>query len=404
MGQEDAEIFAGARIFGPPAEAYGTGLADLATATSGWNDQSDLVNTYLARMSYIYGRNINAKSGLDAFKSQLIRIEATVQVRDGLYGVFDNCDVVQFLGCLTMAAKSLCGRDVQVYIANTRGSTPKIETLATFANKEIRTRILNPKWAEGMLRHGFSGAIEIDKNVELMFIWDSVHSDTVKEWMWQQVVEKYVFDNMRNQLIHANPHAFKSIAAWALEVARRGMWVPDAATLTQLKDLYIQTNVNYGVTCCHHTCANMAFNQFVVMGSSLSLDQLHQFANTLNRATGRTVNIPAGADAPAAPGPAPGTPGMEVSADEAGEQPAAEAGDEGQRAYEVAKTDPGAPGQPSMPIVAIAGVILLLCLFGAGYFKAEILSLLGFANFSSRISSISSLFSSFSGIYFFMIF
>lgn len=391
MSKEDAEIFARARIFGPPAEAYGTGLSELTTTTTGWDDQSDLVETYLARMSYFYGRNINAKIGLDAFKNQLTRIEATVQVRDGLYGVFDNDDVVQYLGGLTMAAKYLSGKDVQVYIANTRG-TPKIETLATFVNNEIRTRLLNPKWAEGMLKNGFSGAHEINDNVENMFRWNAIQPDSVNDWMWQQVVEKYVFDvNMRNQLIQANPHAFKSLAAWALEAARRGMWNPSAATLTQLKDLYIKANIKYGVTCCHHTCANMDFNQFVVMGSSLSMAQLQQFADIIQKATGKAVTVGSQgtppkpnsgsvstsgqSDSSAGEDAASGKQNQEqsVSQSEVSQSPSSEGS---QKAYEVTKGSQGS-GQSSTPTAAIVGVILLICLVGVGYFRADILSILG---------------------------
>lgn len=391
MSKEDAEIFARARIFGPPAEAYGAGLSELTTTTTGWDDQSDLVETYLARMSYFYGRNINAKSGLDAFKNQLTRMEATVQVRDGLYGVFDNDDVVQYLGGLTMAAKYLSGKDVQVYIANTRG-TPKIEALATFVNNEIRTRLLNPKWAEGMLKNGFSGAHEINDNVENLFRWNSIQPDSIKDWMWQEVVETYVFDsNMRNQLIQANPHAFKSLAAWALEAVRRGMWNPDAATLTQLKDLYIQANIDYGVTCCHHTCANMAFNQFVVMGSSLSMAQLQQFADTLFKATGKAVTVGSQgtpsqpnsgsvstsgqSDSSAGEDAASGKQNQDQSASqsEVSQSPGLEGS---QKAYEVTKGSQGS-GQSSTPAAAIAGVILLICLIGVGYFRADILSWLG---------------------------
>jgi cobaltochelatase CobN len=174
-----------------------------------------------------------------------------------------------------------------------------------------------------------------------------------------------------------------------MEAARRGTWQADSRLLTALGNRYITLVNQFGVTCCHHTCANMAFNQFVVMGSSLSLDQLQQFANTLRGATGRTVDVPAGAPAtpgtpagaPAAPGPgrqpSPATPGMEVRAAETGEQPGeGEIGDQGQRAYEVITGNQGL-GQPSMPAVAIVGVILLICLIAVGYFKADILSLFG---------------------------
>jgi len=390
MTPEQAELYAMARIFGPPAEAYGTGLSELTTTTSGWDNQADLVDTYLARNSYFYGRNINAQSGLKAFINQLTRIEATVQIRDGLYGVFDNDDVVQYLGGLTMAAKTLSGRDVQVYIANTRG-TPKIETLSTFINNEIRTRLLNPKWAEGMLKNGFSGAHEITDHVENMFRWNAIQPDSVKDWMWQEVVKSYIFNSqMRNQLLTANPHAFKSMVAWALEAARREMWNPDAATLTQLKNIYMEETINSGVTCCHHTCRNLDFTNYVVVGSTLSTQQLQEFAAIMEAATGKTVTI-GSTGTPSQPTGSASSQGASSSAGaSSGSQPATESGAQGasesqsasesaqtagsdgsSKTYEVSSKSSSAP-ESSMPIVAILGVIILVGLVGFGYFRGAI--------------------------------
>ncbi|AUB58379.1 cobalamin biosynthesis protein CobN [Methanobacterium sp. MZ-A1] len=388
MDVEDAELYAMARIFGPPAEAYGTGLSELTTTTSGWDDLSDLVDTYLARNSYFYGRNINAKSGLNAFINQLTRIEATVQVRDGLYGVFDNDDVVQYLGGLTMAAKYLSGRDVQVYIANTR-TTPKVETLSTFINNEIRTRLLNPKWAEGMLKNGFSGAHEITDHMENMFRWNAIQPDSVKEWMWQSTVETYMFDSaIRSQFLSANPYAFASAAAWALEAIRRGMWTPDAATTTQLKDIYMNAIHEYGVVCCHHTCGNVDFTNFVVVGSSLSSEQLQEFAAIMEAATGEPVTLgstgtpsqpTASASSSGASSSVGGSSGGEP-ATESGTQSASEsqsssdesAGTDGSsKSYEVSETSSSSP-QSSMPIAAIVGVLILVGLVGFGYFRGAI--------------------------------
>lgn len=389
MNAEDAELYAMARIFGPPSEAYGTGVSEMVPTTSGWVDQSDLVDTYLLRMSYFYGRNINAKSGLDAFITQLKRIEATVQIRDGLYGVLDNDDVYQYLGGLTMAAKSLSGRNVQAYIANTRG-TPKIETLSSFISNEFRTRLLNPKWAEGMLKNGFSGAHEITKNVENMFGWNAVDSGLVKDWVWQEVVETYVFNSqMRNKLLAANPHAFKSMAAWALEAARRGMWNPDAATLTQLKDLYIKANIEYGVTCCHHTCGNMNFNKYVVMGSSLSKEMIQQFSDIMQAATGEPVTAgstgtnseptsSASSNGASASSGASSAGDQPASATETGSQSSSESasssestGSEGSsKSYEVSENKPSS-GESSTPLIAIVGVLCLVGLVGFGYFRGK---------------------------------
>lgn len=386
MNSEDAETLAGARIFGPPPEAYGTGVAQLIPSTTGWDDQSDLVDTYLSRMSYIYGSGIYGISGLEAFKNQLRNVEATVMVRDNNYGLLDNDDVFQFLGGLTMAAKSLSNRDVNVYIANTRGS-PRIETLNQFMSNEIRTRILNPKWIQGMLKEGFSGANEISHEIGHLFAWNAVTPDAVSEWTWQAIVESYILDpTISGQFMQANPYAFASATAWALEAARRGMWNPDATTLTQLIDQYIKTTVQYGVTCCHHTCANMDFNQFLVTGSSLSSYQLKQFADAFEGATGRNIEIPeapVGEDeetntnpdqgsTPSQGSTSTGSPGeastVQAASTEAGQASSSESGS----THEISEVDNQNSSQSNTPLIAIIGVILLICLVGVGYFRNDI--------------------------------
>ncbi|OPY21449.1 MAG: cobaltochelatase subunit CobN [Methanobacterium sp. PtaU1.Bin097] len=399
MNSTDAETLAGARIFGPPPEAYGTGVGQLVPSTTGWDDQSDLVDTYLSRMSYIYGSGIYGISGLEAFKNQLSNVEATIMVRDNNYGLLDNDDVFQFLGGLSMAAKSLSNKDVSVYIANTRGN-PKIETLNQFMSNEIRTRILNPKWIEGMLKEGFSGANEISHEIGHLFAWNAVTPNAVSDWTWQLIAETYILDpKVSSQFMQANPYAYASTAAWALEAVRRGMWNPDVATLTKIIDQYIETTIKYGVTCCHHTCANIDFNQFLVMGSSLSREQLQQYADAYEGATGKTLEIPGNPGEQPEPNPGTVTPGTDVPGGENNEQStnpnqgttspgeastvqaasteAGQASDSGsENAHEISEVSQQNSSQSNTPLVAIIGVILLLCLVGVGYFRNDIRNLI----------------------------
>ena len=385
---DEANNIAIARIFGPSAESYGTGVSNLVTTTSGWEDQSELVETYLRRMSYYYGRDSFAVGGIDPFKNHLKRIDATVQVRDGIYGILDSDDVVQFLGSLSMAAQSVSGKEVSIYLANSRTNNVKIESLSTFLNTELRSRVLNPKWAEGMLNNGFSGANTISKHVEHLFVWNAVSPESVKDWMWDQVIETYVFNSdMRNQLLQANPHAFKSIAAWGIEVARRGMWVPDSATLSQLKDLYIKANVEYGVTCCHHTCGNIAFTNYVVMGTSLNVDQLKQFAAIMESATGKAVTVgttgnpsqptssastSSGASSSPGSSSAGNQPTTESSSQSSSESAPSESGEDSSKSYEVSEKGSSSTSQSSVPLMAIVGVLILVGLVGFGYFRGAI--------------------------------
>jgi cobaltochelatase CobN len=400
MGSKDADILAGARIFGEAPGSYGTGVAAQVPSTSKWKDQSDLVDTYLSRMSYIYGAETYGLQGLQAFKDQLKTVQATVQVRDNNYGVLDNDDVYQYLGGLTMASKSLSGNDISVYIANTR-SNPSIETLDQFMSNEVRTRLLNPKWKEGMLNEGYSGANEISKEIGYMFAWNAVTPDAVKDWMWQQMAQNYAFDsNVRNQMLQANPYAYTSMLGWMLEANRRNMWSADKATLTELANQYINYANQYGVTCCHHTCANIDFSNFVVMSSSLSTAQLKQFADMMNKATSQTLTVDSkGANSQnensgkgqSSTGKSSGSIGSSGSGvgsvgavavttatkSASSSSNSASVASGSKNTYEVSKANSSsASGSSGVPIWAIVGVISILCLLGVGYFKKDILNLL----------------------------
>lgn len=109
-----------------------------------------------------------------------------------------------------------------------------------------------------MLKEGYSGCRTIGKYVKNMFLSD-VTLDAVNDWAWQKVAETYVFDeNLRRQL---DPFVTQSIISWSLEAARRGIWDADAETLNKLSSTYIQTANQFGLTCNHHACANITFNE-----------------------------------------------------------------------------------------------------------------------------------------------
>jgi len=287
---EQAAALAGARIFGEPPGTYGMGVAELVKATTAWDDTRDLVETYMNRMSYVYGRDTFGQPAWEAFGALLRRVEAVVQVRDSLYGVLDNDDVFQYLGGLKLAAEAASGRTVDAYIANTRDAhAPQVQTLQQFLGAELRTRLFNPQWIEGMLKEGFSGARTISDHVANLFGLDAT-TRAVDDWVWRQVAESFVFNEaIRSRL---NPWALQSIIGWNLEAARRGMWQADAATLQRLADAYVQTAAQYGVVCCHHTCANLVFNEWVASYSALPSETLNRFRERLAEATAKTITLP----------------------------------------------------------------------------------------------------------------
>ena len=289
LSPADAANLAAARIFGDAPGTYGTGVSELVKATSAWDSTQDLTDTYLARMSYVYGRNSYGVQAMDAFQQMLGTVDVVTQVRDSLWGVLDNDDVYQYLGGLKLAAEAASGRAVNAYIVNTRNAADlKVQSLSEFVGTELRTRVLNPKWIEGMLKEGFSGSRAISDHIANLF-GVAATLGGVDNWAWQQVANTFVFDkNISSQL---NPHNLQAIIGWSMEAARRDMWQADRDTLQKLSDAYIQSAAQYGVVCCHHTCANLVMNEWIANYTTVDSDTLNKFKQAFSKATEKELQI-----------------------------------------------------------------------------------------------------------------
>ncbi|WP_129599044.1 cobaltochelatase subunit CobN [Anaerophilus nitritogenes] len=289
VSEKEAELLAGARIFGDAPGTYGTGVSTLAETTSAWETQDDLVNTYMNRMSYIYGKETYGKEAKDIFKEALKNVDTVTQIRDSLWGTLDNDDVAQYLGGLRLAAKAASGKDIKTFIINTRkAGDPKVQSLSEFISTELRTRILNPKWIEGMLKEGYAGSAEIGKHIGNMFLMDAT-LDAIDDWGWKSVADAIILDeNVRAQL---DPYVMQSIIGWQMEAARRDMWNADAETMKQIADIYINNAVEYGVVCCHHTCGNVKVNELAASFSTLDQDTMKKFESIFKDATHKDIKI-----------------------------------------------------------------------------------------------------------------
>lgn len=286
LSEQEADTLALARIFGDAPGTYGTGVAELAQATSAWEDQKDLVDTYMNRMSYIYGKTAYGVPSKKVFQEILKTVDVVTQVRDSVWGVLDNDDVAQYLGGLKLAAEAASGEKVQAYIVNTRTGSARVQSFGEFVGTELRSRLLNPKWIEGMLKEGYAVTREIGQHVANLFLVDAT-LEGISDWAWQQVAETFIFDDkIRSQL---DPFVVQSIIGWSLEAARRQMWQTDQETLNKLANLYMQTAAQYGVVCCHHTCANIKFNEWVASYSTLDSSALGASSIIVSKADQRLI-------------------------------------------------------------------------------------------------------------------
>ena len=103
----------------------------------------------------------------------------------------------------------------------------------------LRSRLLNPKWLEGLKRHGYKGAGDISKVLDIIIGWDAT-ADVMEDWMYERVAQRYALDpEMQKWLKSVNPYALQNILDKLLETIQRGMWNASDPMQQQLRDAYL---------------------------------------------------------------------------------------------------------------------------------------------------------------------
>ena len=95
--------------------------------------------------------------------------------------------------------------------------------------------MLNPKWYEGLLEHGYEGVRQIEAHVTNTLGW-SATTGQVSSWVYKQLTHTYVLDEeMRRRLAELNPTASVKVANRLLEAHERQYWSPDESVLDALR-------------------------------------------------------------------------------------------------------------------------------------------------------------------------
>ena len=105
----------------------------------------------------------------------------------------------------------------------------------------FRTKVLNPKYLDGLKRHGFRGVGEISKLTEYIFGWDAT-SDVIDDWMYDSLTEQYLLDEKtREWMRDENPYALMEMVNRLQEAIDRGMWDASGDMKQKLRDILLET-------------------------------------------------------------------------------------------------------------------------------------------------------------------
>lgn len=229
------------RVFGSKPGAYGAGLQAMIDERL-WANKADLGEAYLEWGGYAYGAKTDGTAAKDALKTRLSQTEAIVQNQDNReHDLLDSDDYYQFEGGAAAAIHTLQGQDRPIYHNDhSRPERPVIRTLDEEISRVVRSRVVNPKWIDGVKRHGYKGAFEIAATVDYMFAF-SATTGAVKNHHFDLVHAAFIEDDDTRDFINDhNAPALREIADRLLEAIDRGLWTPKSnsakATLEELSN------------------------------------------------------------------------------------------------------------------------------------------------------------------------
>ena len=223
------------RVFSNQQGAYGANV-NMMIDGGAWTDPEELANMFETHKGYAYGRSGEPAQHRALFESELAGVELTYQNLESVeLGVTDIDHYVDGLGGMSKAVAKARGQAAPVYIVDATQGDTKVRTLGEQIDLETRTRMLNPKWYEGMLKHGFEGVRNIEVHVTNTMGW-SATTGSVSPWVYQKISETFILDpEMRARLAELNPKSSARVADRLLEACERQLWTPDAETLAGLK-------------------------------------------------------------------------------------------------------------------------------------------------------------------------
>jgi len=223
------------RVFSNAEGAYGSNV-NLLVDNSRWESEEELADTYTSRKCFAYGRDGKSQAQAKVLESMLSTVDLAYQNLDSVeVGITSLDQYFDTLGGISRAVKrARKGEEVPVYISDQTSGDGKVRTLEEQVALETRTRVLNPKWYESVLEHGFEGVRQIEAHVTNTMGW-SATTGQVAPWVYERLSETFVLDDsMRERLAELNPHSAMKVVNRLIEAHEREYWEPDEESLEAL--------------------------------------------------------------------------------------------------------------------------------------------------------------------------
>jgi magnesium chelatase subunit H len=229
------------RVFSNAPGNYGSNV-NFMVMDSQWESEATLGDLFVTRKCFAYtrdskGRSVEGREAPHLMNDALSRVEATYQNIDSFeIGITDVDHYFEYLGGVSKAVETRSKSRPAIYLSDSLSPQVKVRTLQETVRLETRAKTLNPKWYEGMLKHGFRGVAEIENHVANTFGW-SATADAVDPWIYTEISKTFLLDPiMFQRLLELNPHSVRSLMKRLLEAHERGYWNPDEDVLETLRE------------------------------------------------------------------------------------------------------------------------------------------------------------------------
>ena len=213
------------RLFGSAPGAYGAGLQALIDSGQ-WERRDDLGEAYVAWSAWRYDGTATAHRDRDGLESALKSVQVVLHNQDNReHDLLDSDDYYQFQGGLSAAVSKVSGKTPSLMFADhSRRERLRIHALDREIDKVVRSRLLNPRWIEGMKQHGYKGAFEMGASLDYLFAYDAT-TGAVPDWCYEQIAERWLLDaDVRAFLLKCNPWVLRDMAERCLEASTRQLW------------------------------------------------------------------------------------------------------------------------------------------------------------------------------------
>ena len=231
---------AATRVFSNASGSYSSNI-NLAVENSTWDNEGELQEMYLKRKSFAFSADDPGimQNSREIFEKTLKTAEVTFQNLDS--SEISLTDVSHYYDSdPTKLVASLRddGKMPASYMADTTTANAQVRTLSETVRLDSRTKLLNPKWYEGMLSHGYEGVRELSKRLVNTVGW-SATAGAVDNWIYEDANDTFMKDKeMQERLLNLNPNSFRKMVTTLLEANGRGYWDTSEENLDKLRELY----------------------------------------------------------------------------------------------------------------------------------------------------------------------